>query len=370
MRIIHLSYKYVPEYSNPDDWLQRISFSIGVLESKALYAEVIGIYNINYKGVLNRSGVVYHFPNFKKWGLRFPFLFNNYVKQLNPDVVIVHGLLFPWQVIMLRWWVSKRLIIIAQHHAEKPLRNIRKWVQKRADNYIGAYLFSSLDLGMLWIDKGQINGPQKIKIVMGTSSPFYVADKKASRIKTNVYGDAVFLWVGGLDSNKDPLVVVRAFIHFVKQFPTANLYLIYQTFQLLEEIKKVLANSPLASNSIHLIGKVENQELQHWYNSADFIISSSHYEGSGIAVCEGLSCGCIPILTNIPSFRMMTDNGRFGILYEVGSEEALLNALQNSMMLNRESEKEKVVEWFKKELSFDANAKKIMSVIDEIDMSR
>lgn len=355
----------MPEYTDPSLWLRRISFSTGVLESKAAYAEVIGIYNINYKGTLNRSGVAYHFPNFKKWGLRFPFLFNNYVRKLNPDAVIVHGLIFPWQVILLRWQIGKNLKIVVQHHAERPLRVIKGWLQKRADNYIGAYLFSSFDLGQLWVDKGQIVDPHKIKIVMGTSSPFYVKDKKKSKIKTGVVGDGVFLWVGGLDNNKDPLVVVRSFLRFATQNPGVTLYMIYQTDQLLKQINAVLSST--ASSAIRLIGKVNNQDLLYWYNSADFIISSSHYEGSGIAVCEGLSCGCIPILTNIPSFRMMTDNGRMGFLYEVGREDALLAVLKKSMQLDREIERDKVVKWFKEELSFDANARKIMDVIHEID---
>jgi glycosyltransferase involved in cell wall biosynthesis len=368
MKIVHLSYTYVPEYTDPNAWLLRISFSTGVLESKALYAEVIGIYNINYKGVLNKSGVTYHFPNFKKWGLRFPFLFNNYIKRLNPDVVIVHGLISPWQIIMLRWWVGKNLKIIVQHHAERPLRAIKGWVQKRADNYISAYLFSSFDLGQLWVEKRQIGDPQKIKIVMGTSSPFYVTDKKTSKVKTGVVGDVVFLWVGGLDNNKDPLVVVRSFLRFAAQNPGISLYMIYQTYQLLEEIKLVLSSA--ASTAVNLIGRVNNEDLQYWYNSADFIISSSHYEGSGIAVCEGLSCGCIPILTNIPSFRMMTDNGRMGFLYEVGKEDALFAALQKSLELDREIEKDEVIKWFKEELSFNANARKIMDVIYEIDQPK
>jgi glycosyltransferase involved in cell wall biosynthesis len=134
----------------------------------------------------------------------------------------------------------------------------------------------------------------------------------------------------------------------------------------LEELKGFISDAH-AEETIHLIGKVNNPDLLHWYNSADFIISSSHYEGSGIAVCEAMSCGCIPILTNIPSFRMMTDQRRIGLLYEAGNENDLIDALQKSLKLNQPEERKKVLEQFNNELSFEANARKIMSVINDIE---
>lgn len=367
MRIIHLSYNVPkPAYTDPEAWLKRISFSVGVMESMSQYGEIIGIYHIHHKGVLRKNGVTYHFPGYNRWQLLLPFQFNRYVSKLLPDVVIVHGLIFPWQVIMLRLQIGKHLKIIAQHHAERPLRDIRQYFQRWADRYIGAYLFASTEQGQHWVDQGQVKEVSKIKEVMGTSSFFFPMEKQVARMKTKVKGEKTFLWVGGLDANKDPLVVVRAFKKFTIDNAGASLYMIYQSFELLEELRSFVNTASLTSK-IHLVGKVENLDLQYWYNSADFIISSSHYEGSGIAVCEAMSCGCIPILTNIPSFRMMTANGSIGILYDVGNVDALVSALQKSIQLNQEVVREKVLERFRNELSFEANARKIMQVINEIE---
>ncbi len=50
MRVVHLSYNVPkPVYNDPEAWLRRINFSIGVLESMSRYAEIIGIYHIRYK---------------------------------------------------------------------------------------------------------------------------------------------------------------------------------------------------------------------------------------------------------------------------------------------------------------------------------
>jgi glycosyltransferase involved in cell wall biosynthesis len=140
---------------------------------------------------------------------------------------------------------------------------------------------------------------------------------------------------------------------------------IYQTTELLDKIKKLLAERN-NRDSILLVGKKEHSEMLYWYNSADFIISASHYEGSGIAVCEGMSCGCIPLLTNIPSFRKITSNGNCGVLYDIDEADGLFNALTQTQFLNIEAEKEKVLKQFDEDLSFNAIAKQIAEKIDTL----
>jgi len=51
--------------------------------------------------------------------------YNNYVKKLNPNVVIVHGMRSPWQVILLRWQLGNKVMIILQNHAERPYYDLR-----------------------------------------------------------------------------------------------------------------------------------------------------------------------------------------------------------------------------------------------------
>jgi glycosyltransferase involved in cell wall biosynthesis len=119
------------------------------------------------------------------------------------------------------------------------------------------------------------------------------------------------------------------------------------------------------SSAIHLQGEVVHEQLRYWYSSADFIISSSHYEGSGIAVGEALSCGCIPILTQIPSFHTISDSGRLGLLYPAGDEEALLTKLEESLQLDHIALREQVLAWHRQQLSSDAVARKIVQVFSE-----
>ena len=353
LHFIHLSYTLArPKYTDPESWLARVAFVSGVAEHMVEYGQQTVIYNIHYRGEVQRNGVRYLFPAFKRWQLVLPFACNRLIKDLKPDVVLVHGLIFPWQIIMLRKTLGSNVKIICQHHAERPFKDFRKYFFRWADKYIGAYLFASRSQGEEWVKAKQISSIQKVHEIMGTSSIFYPENKTKEGSK--------YLWIGDLDHNKDPLLTARAFNEFTKKHNDVELSMIYQGRELEEELRAI------AGPNIRLIGKVEHAKLQDWFNRADYIVSSSHYEGSGIAVCEALSCGCVPVLTDIPSFRMMTGNGRIGKLFKAGDEAALLNALEQVHDLDLISESKKTLEHFNAELSFEANGRKIMNVVNNI----
>jgi glycosyltransferase involved in cell wall biosynthesis len=200
---------------------------------------------------------------------------------------------------------------------------------------------------------------------MEISSVFSPTDKMEAKRKTGVTGEPVYLWVGRLNENKDPLTAIRAFLRFADLKPSARLYMIYHTDELLEPMQTIINLSP-HRESITLVGELPHDELQYWFNSADFTLSASHYEGSGTAVCEAMSCGCVPIVTDIPSFRMITDNGRCGLLYEPGNEHALLDALRPSCEIDLPRKQKAALDYFKTNLSFGAIAKRIQEVVDSL----
>jgi glycosyltransferase involved in cell wall biosynthesis len=365
MRIVHLSFApVVPAVTDPNEWLERISFLTGVMEAMAKKAEVLGVFHIDFKGTIKKNSVTFHFTGYKRRHLMWPTKLNHFLSGLKPDVVIIHGLVFPFQILMLRRTLGATVKILCQHHAERPFRDFRRYLQKLADNAINAYLFSSLTQGAEWVNAGQINDERKVHQVMGTSSPFESKDRSTLRNVTGVAGDPVYVWVGALNDNKDPVTLIRGFMKYLASAPRASLYLIYQTDQLEPDIRLMLGEKEPA-RQIHLVGGVARHSISDWLNSADFIISTSHYEGSGIAVCEGMSCGCIPLLTDIPSFRMMTDNGNVGLLFEAGNADSLHDALMKSKKFSIPSERTRTLSRFKNELSFAANARKIFKVIHQ-----
>lgn len=366
MKIVSTSYVNTPEYTDPEKWLDRISFYTGLLEELANQYQVESIEQINYNGKLERNKVVYHFLNFRKKKLYFPFKLHSYIRNLNPDIVFVNGFIFPFQVIQLRKTLGQRVKIIVLHRAERPFSGVRRYLQKMADKAVDAYLFVSAEFGDEWIRKGIIKSKEKIHEVIQASSSFQVGDKVMARKLLGIGGFPVFLWVGRLDENKDPLTVIKAFTRYLRSQPNAKFFMIFQGDKLLAEVKKLVNDDTRSREAFVLVGKVEHPQLQTWYNAADFFISGSHYEGSGIASSEAMSCGCIPVLTNIISFRRMTGPGKCGVLYEPGNADDLLSALSAINEMNIEDERKKTVEQFKEELSFEAISKKIKNVISSL----
>jgi len=361
MKIISVGYIKTAEFDNPHDWLKRISFYTGILEELAKWHEVISIERINYKGVYQHKGVTYYFIRLKRKVVLFPWRMHQFIKKQKPDVVLVHGFIFPLQIIQLGWVLGGKVKIIVQNHAEKPSPGVRDFFQRIADRYISTYLFTSAEMGMEWVEKGIIGSKEKIGEVMEVSAAFSTLEKRND--KTSNSGLPVFLWVGRLNANKDPQTVVSAFIKFLSFQPSAKLYMIYQTEELLQQVRKMIHSNDKAGEAIQLIGQIPNQQLQEWYFKADFFISGSHYESGGVALCEAMSCGCIPLLTDILSFRKMTGPGKCGLLYETGNDKALLNILLETQKMNLQKERIKVLQQFKEELSFEAIAGKINHVL-------
>lgn len=361
MVYVFVTYNPSFEHESPESWFKRTQEYAGALFSLAKNHTVINIKQINYHGDCLHCGVHYHFINSGKNKSLFPKEINRLAKSFNPDIVFLQGLHKPFQFIQLGRMLSKKTKVIAQHHAEKPLTGIKKYVQRIADKYIDAYLFASHEMGLNWVKKGNISSGSKIREVMEVSSIFWPMDKAEARQKIGVADGLIFLWVGRLNENKDPLTVLKAFLKFVEVKQDARLYMIYHTQELLGEIKEVLSYSK-RKKAVILVGEVPHGVLKYWFNSADIILSGSHYEGSGTAVCEAMSCGCMPITTDIDSFRMITDNGRCGLLYEAGNQEALSAMLHQIDQIDLAEKQQASLEHFRSKLSFESIAKQIQEI--------
>jgi len=361
MRYVSISYNYSPDFTSAESWFKRTEGYWGILESLSRENEVINIKQIDYEGNCHFHGIDYRFVDFGKRKTFFPLGLNNYVKKLKPDIVIVQGLHHPLQLIQLRLLLNKSARIIVHHHAEVPFKGLKKYIQQLADKCTDAFLFASMQMGIDWVNKRNIADAKKIHEVMEVSSIFYPIKKAAAKLKTGASGSPIFLWVGRLNENKDPLNVVSAFLKYAAINTNARLYMVYHTDELLGEVKKMLDKSP-AKNNVILTGKVPRADMLYWFSSADFFISGSHYEGSGTALCEAMSCGCVPIVTDIDSFRMITDNGNCGLLYEAGNEEALLSVLIDTKKMDTATKQNAALAYFKSNLSFDAIAGKIQAI--------
>ena len=97
--------------------------------------------------------------------------------------------------------------------------------------------------------------------------------------------------------------------------------------------------------------------MEDFLNSSDFLLQSSLREVAGYSVLEAMSCGVIPVVTDIPSFRAMTDDGRCGILFPTENHERMAARTLSVDLANVGQLSRQVREFFVRALSYDAIAK-------------
>ena len=276
------------------------------------------------------------------------------IRSLNPEAIVLHG--FHASFSAYRFVVAmKDFRIYIQHHGEKVFSFPKSLVQKRLDRYVAGYFFTSKELGEAWVNAGQVASTRKVWEVPEVTSSFVPSENQITR------GEKLtFIWVGRLDANKDPLTLIEGFISFLKVYPQAKLIMVFHTTELLDEVQNRVRN--FASN-IHLVGRIPHHEISTLYAKADFIISTSLFEAGGVAVLEGMACGCIPILSDIPSFKKISNEGNIGLLFERGSADALKDALLKAAKIDSSDERRKVLNYFKENLSSTAIADVVIHII-------
>jgi glycosyltransferase involved in cell wall biosynthesis len=223
-----------------------------------------------------------------------------------------------------------------------------------SDSFADGLFFTTVQQGEDWFGNKKLN--HKIMPVMEGSTFFSHCDRVTAKRKTGINGNPVFIWAGHLNANKDPLTVLDGFAELFIRYPEAKLVMIYGGGPLLPFVeKKINGNEVLQRNTI-LIGKIPHAEMEIYFNSSDYFVLGSHYEGSGYALSEALACGCIPVVTSIPSFRMLTDNGRLGAVWETGNKDSLIESAMTAINKPLLEESIACTDFFRRNLSFDAIA--------------
>jgi len=315
---------------------------------------------------INIKGVIYKSFTSKNNFFYIPFKTHRYLKKLKPDIVIIQGFAFPLQTIFLRAAIGKKAIIMLQYRQGGMFRLPKKSIQQLADKYINAYLFTAKQLAESWLQEKIIAGEHKCYELQGASVNMTRQEKELCRQKLSISGSHIFLWVGRLNENKDPICVIKAFQKYIKHNCEARLYMIYQENKLEAEINGILSKNKELKNAVKMVGKVGHSDLIYWYSAADFYISASHNESTGFALLESLACGCIPVVTHIAAYQKMLEDGKTGYFFEPGNAENLLDVLLSLQNINKQHNSIAIENHFKKNLSFSSIANKLDEIVSSL----
>ncbi|TMI71110.1 MAG: glycosyltransferase family 4 protein [Bacteroidetes bacterium] len=370
MKVVHVSFTYDEKIKTEEELLEKHYTVTGWAEAlQRKGTEVIVINRFFRDSSLQKNGVNYAFvkdnlgPGLKSWQL--PLKFFRKIKKLNADIVHLHNLFLSLQTFVLRIMLGRKTAIVVQHHGGVLPGRKKRWLHNLFNNAANGFFFTTSEQGREWfINK---KAADKVMPVMEGATFFnfdqrdafvdlVYHDRAIERARTGISGSPVFLWVGRLDDNKDPLTVLDGFEILFEKHPAARLYMIYNDDRLAGRVKEKIDSAAVLKSRVRLVGEVEHNKIEQFYNSADYFVLGSHYEGSGYALSEGLRCGCVPIVTDIPSFRMMTNEGNLGALWETGGKNSFVEAAIKAISKPLVTEANACIDFFKDRLSFEAIA--------------
>jgi glycosyltransferase involved in cell wall biosynthesis len=106
--------------------------------------------------------------------------------------------------------------------------------------------------------------------------------------------------------------------------------------------------------------------MASFYSAADLFLVGSHHEGSGYALMESCACGAVPVVTDIPTFRLLTGGGLLGALWEAGNAADCARALADVGRRNLYTERARLADYFSRELSWSAVGTRALEIYEEV----
>lgn len=288
---------------------------------------------------------------------------------LQPDVAHVNGLHFPVRTWRLRRALSPSSAIVVQSHADggaigrAPLLRLLGRATRRAAD---AFLFAADEHAASWRAAGLLAPEQRTYRVMPASSTLHPIERAAAREASGVSGTPAVLWVGRLNANKDPLTALDGFERALSGLPGAMLTMIYSEDDLLAEVRSRIAHSPALRDRVRLAGAMPHDRMAAFYSAADLFLVGSHHEGSGYSLMEACACGALPVVTEIPTFRLLTGNGAAGVLWRAGDADSCARALVDAGRRDLDAERLRLAEHFDRELSWDAVGRRALEIYCDV----
>jgi glycosyltransferase involved in cell wall biosynthesis len=369
MKIVHVHFDYDNSFQTERDLLEKYYTVTGWAEALQRNGADVVVINRFYKdSFLEENNVQYHFiqdslpPKLKAWHV--PLKLFQKIKALDVDVIHLHHLSLALQTYILRSLLKTKTALIIQHHGGPSPGKITKIIYDLLNRAADGYFFTDNDQGKQWFKRRREFA--KVMSVMEGATFFDFAERNSEKTavrnrndnpqKTPINNSPVFLWAGNLIARKDPLTVLDGFQDLFSKNNRGTLFMVYRDGQLLEQVRQRINGSAILRERVHLIGDVLHREMESYYYNADYFVLGSHAEGSGYALSEALSCGCVPVVTDIPSFRMMTNNGQLGALWNPGNKNSFVEAATKAMNKNLGTEAQACINFYRQNLSFDAIA--------------
>lgn len=287
------------------------------------------------------------------------------VRELAPDIVHFNGLGFSRELWAIRAFLPK-VPIIAQARSSALPAGWRRWYFRRGVDVIDAAMFCARAQAEPFRRSGLLPDMFPIFEVIEVSTLFRAGDQSKAIAETGLDGDPCLFWLGNLDSNKDPLMVLDAVALAATSLPRLRLHMAFRHASLLDVVRERISSDPALAGRVSLVGELPHRAVETHLRAADFFLQASHREAAGIGIIEALACGTTPLVTDIPSFRWITGQGRYGALVPPGDSKALGREIVAWSSRDRATLRRQAREHFDRNLSFSAMGRQLRETYAQV----
>jgi len=154
------------------------------------------------------------------------------------------------------------------------------------------------------------------------------------------------LEVTGWDEKKKHILFTANPKRFVKNFALAK-----EAFELLDD----------SSLELHCLVDIPNEKVPFYYNSADVVLMTSHWEGSPNAIKEAMACGIAIVSTDVGDVKDLTQNTKGCYIAQANAKD-VAKKIQKALAMNTRTTGPKDIS----KLSSQNIAKKIIALYESI----
>ena len=261
-----------------------------------------------------------------------PFLFLKEIKNCN--ILMTNQIDGWWTALISKIFSRKKLIVRAgyiQSQLENNLKRISSFriklimlSEKLAINYSDNLILASKH-NLKYLNNVNNNVNNKACVIPNfiQTTKFYSKNIITKRKFLNR-----ILYVGRLSNEKNLLSLLKA----IKK---SDLGLdIYGDGDLKKHLKLFTTKNNI---DVNFFGKVPNSKLPEIYNSYQFCILPSFFEGMPKTLLEAMSCGCISIGSNIEGINQIIKDGKNGILIKSFKYEDIFLSIEKVKLMDNKT---------------------------------
>ena len=343
--------------------------------TKSLKDGGIFTYILNLQKNLQKNNVKSHWiTTNKKEKDRFDLSFFDYIKDLNPDIIHIHGLWRkPTRIIKELSKISQNIIVSPHGMLNKELFN-----QSKFKKQISMFLFEKRNLKIIKFfhslneyESKCINDffPFKQSEIISTGirmpEKYEYENLFKEDLKSILNNKKIILYLGRLVSRKGIKELIEAWLNLNKEACNNDWILVFAGFGPLSKLLKKLNQDK--NKRILFIGEVYGEKKDFLLSSSTAFILPSNGEGTPISALEALSYKTVCLLSDKCNLENLSNKN---ISYRIEkNSKSIEDNLKLLFKLNEKEinhKKEMGIQYIEKEHSWELTTQKMISLYKKV----